>query len=214
VESLTRIQARLNPVVDDARLGRPGASPYILYPMFEAIDSELHDVYGSFGEILPHYDPAKLVYIEEQKTFDAELIGIFLDRVISRLDAEAETDAAPPGMPSRSFPFIKDASIRAIVERDYVQVQRAAVSDISKAMLVMSGSCIEGSSMTAFYKISPLPFRQRLQGRSQILRAGRWASCWRSARRPGGCRRASGASAAASLTIEMSFTRPLSFAKI
>lgn len=62
---------------------------------------------------------------------------------LGTLDAMLATDASPV-IDSRSFPFVQDAALRGIVERDYLELQRAFVSQCWKACIVLSGGVLEG----------------------------------------------------------------------
>jgi hypothetical protein len=144
-DSLKRLLDRLDKEIQEAQdPGRPGVGAYITGGFFDEIDDELNEAYRLVGKFLPKYDPSRYVWVESQRTYDADLLAAFVSRIIARLEAAIASEAAPPSLPVRRFSFIEDSAIRLIVERDYSELQKCAITGAWKAVLVLSGACIEG----------------------------------------------------------------------
>jgi hypothetical protein len=73
-----------------------------------------------------------------------EMVRIYLATAIGRLRAETEQAAtSSPVTQTREFPFIVDSDLRAVLERDYDEIQRAFVSRCYKSVIILSGGAIE-----------------------------------------------------------------------
>src|SRR5439155_26652405 len=66
----------------------------------------------------------------------------YLAGALSRIEAEMESEATPV-IERRAFPFVTDQKLRDIIERDFDEVQRAAVSRCWKSVIVLCGGLIE-----------------------------------------------------------------------
>lgn len=62
--------------------------------------------------------------------------------VLSRIEVAMQDESSPVTEP-RTFAFVQDADIRAIVERDFDEAQRALVSKCWKAAIILCGGIIE-----------------------------------------------------------------------
>jgi hypothetical protein len=66
-------------------------------------------------------------------------------RLLGRIDSALEDrEVERPTETMETFDFIKDDGIRAIVQRDFRELQRAAFANCFKAQLVLAAGCIEG----------------------------------------------------------------------
>ncbi len=52
-------------------------------------------------------------------------------------------DEPSPVVESRLFPFVRESKLREIVERDYVELQRAFVAQCWKSVIILSGGAME-----------------------------------------------------------------------
>lgn len=77
--------------------------------------------------------------------YKAPGVRAYLLTVIPLLEAALDDDADEP-LPvteHREFKFISDAKLRAVVERDYAELQRAFVSTCYKSTIILAGGAIE-----------------------------------------------------------------------
>lgn len=93
-----------------------------------------------FPELVPPFD-FRNAHSHDQY-FALEPIRVYVATVVGVLEAEMAADEAPV-TETRSFPFLREAKLRAIVERDYVEVQRAFVAQCWKATIIVAGGAIE-----------------------------------------------------------------------
>ena len=67
-----------------------------------------------------------------------------LATILGRLEAELEsTNDASPVIEKREFRFVRDDKLRAILERDYSEIQTAYVARCWKSVIVLSGGALE-----------------------------------------------------------------------
>jgi len=113
----------------------------------EQIDQEVTDAIAALpGANLPKWSLETFFEYEDdsERRYRRDAIGAYLVRLLARLnEAVRETTVASMTSPL-AFPFVKDASVRAIVERDYRELQVALLANVWKGALTLAGSCIEG----------------------------------------------------------------------
>lgn len=62
---------------------------------------------------------------------------------VGKLRAAIDTPENTPVMEGREFPFVKSTELRKIIERDYIEIQRACITSCWKSVIILSGSAIE-----------------------------------------------------------------------
>jgi hypothetical protein len=67
----------------------------------------------------------------------------YLSIVIGRLEAELDQPADIPVTEKRQFAFVINSDLRAIIERDYDEIQRAFISNCWKSVIILCGGIIE-----------------------------------------------------------------------
>jgi len=69
----------------------------------------------------------------------------YLATAIAALEAELDEDdtAATPVTEHREFAFVTDPALRAIIERDYAEIQRAFIARCYKSTIILTGGAIE-----------------------------------------------------------------------
>jgi hypothetical protein len=74
-----------------------------------------------------------------------KVIGIlaYLAIAIATLEATVEPLETTPVTETREFSFVKDRKLRAVLERDYAETQRAFIAGCWKAVMILCGSMIE-----------------------------------------------------------------------
>lgn len=95
-----------------------------------------------FPDLIPKIDLQSAWSHED--LYYVEAVRTYLATVIGAIEAEMETEEGSV-TESKSFPFIHDPKTREIVERDYVESQRAFVSQCWKSTIILAGGMIEAT---------------------------------------------------------------------
>jgi hypothetical protein len=66
-----------------------------------------------------------------------------IERNLGILKVKVENTTQTPVTETRSFSFVTDAQIKGILERDYQEIQRGAISHNWKSVIILSGGSIE-----------------------------------------------------------------------
>jgi hypothetical protein len=112
----------------------------LIRPTVDLISQAVQRLASDFRELVPPFD-FKTAYSHDNY-FILEPIRAYIATIVGILEAEMAADEGPV-TENRSFPFLRDSKLRAIVERDYVEVQRAFVAQCWKATIIVSGGAIE-----------------------------------------------------------------------
>lgn len=88
-------------------------------------------------QFFSHDNGGKSVY------YRADGILMNIARNISIIQAQQESAVPNPAVESRDFSFVQDDKIRAILSRDFQEVQRAIISNSWKSAIILAGSSIE-----------------------------------------------------------------------
>jgi hypothetical protein len=70
-------------------------------------------------------------------------IQAFLASAVGKLKAEIDSQESVTIFEKRDFSYVNDSEIRKILERDYLEIQRALVSSCWKSVIILSGGVIE-----------------------------------------------------------------------
>lgn len=77
-----------------------------------------------------------------ERSFAIKPLLAHLATVLGILEVQL-ADEPSPVVESRLFSFVRESKLREIVERDYVELQRAFVSQCWKSVIILSGGAIE-----------------------------------------------------------------------
>lgn len=75
--------------------------------------------------------------------YELAAIRSHLAGVVGRLSIEIESAEPMPVTEHREFAFIRDSKLRSILERDYVEIQKAFVSECWKSVIILAGGALE-----------------------------------------------------------------------
>lgn len=67
----------------------------------------------------------------------------FLGIIVGKLKVAIEPPEGAPVTETREFSFVKDVTLRKILERDYMEIQRAYVAHNWKSVIILAGGAIE-----------------------------------------------------------------------
>jgi hypothetical protein len=126
------------------RLESSGAE--VDYGTFAPIAETLTHVEAEFPDLLPAFRPEHFVagHTGPDRTFSAGAIRGHLAAVLGKLrplvDRRRPVAPAPEAL---SFPFVADPRVRAVVERDYLEIQRACGAGCWKSAILLAGGVLE-----------------------------------------------------------------------
>jgi hypothetical protein len=110
------------------------------------ISSEVARLEKEFPDILgfkPQFETAYNHSNAGKSWFTTNGIRAILASVLGRLEVEIEQTEPTPVVQARDFTFVQDAKLRAILERDYVEIQKAYISASWKSVLILTGGALE-----------------------------------------------------------------------
>lgn len=115
---------------------------FVLPATVRVLENTLDDIEKNFPGLVPKFNSKEF---QVPLIDDYYYIGIssFIGRAISKLRVEIEENEIPPITEKRDFPFISDNELRKILERDYLEIQRAFIAQCWKSVIIMCGSAIE-----------------------------------------------------------------------
>jgi len=96
-----------------------------------------------FPDIIP-FDP-EYDRLRDAAFYDYISYRGYLAIVIGRLQAELNQPTDTPITEKRQFTFITNSDLRAIIERDYEEIQRAFISNCWKSVIILCGGIIEAT---------------------------------------------------------------------
>jgi hypothetical protein len=108
----------------------------------EIISAELTRVKQEFPSLLPPLD-LKPHLSQNGRFYQTQGLRSVLTIAISRLRVALETSESTPVTLQKDFPFVKTPAIRNIVERDFLEIQKAFVSGCWKSVIILTGGVIE-----------------------------------------------------------------------
>ncbi len=86
----------------------------------------------------PGYDSLK-----DNIFYDFISIRGYVSMVIGRLEVAVDQPTDIPVTEKRQFTFISNSNLKAIIERDYEEIQRAFISNCWKSVIILCGGIIE-----------------------------------------------------------------------
>jgi len=113
--------------------------------IIKALEDDVAEVELSAPNLLPRFDRrgAERTIATGRIKYRTEVVLTYLNRVVSILEAELETRTTIPVTEHREFSFVHDAKVRAIVERDYAELQAAFLVNCWKSVIILCGGAIE-----------------------------------------------------------------------
>jgi hypothetical protein len=66
-----------------------------------------------------------------------------LQLAVAKMEAELDVEEEVAGIATKDFTFIKNVELRQILERDYIEVQKALISQSWKSAIILAGSSLE-----------------------------------------------------------------------
>ena len=108
------------------------------------IIGELARLERDFPGLAPQFDLVREVDTLREGFYHIAGFQAHLASVLGRLETELEsTNEASPVIEKREFSFVRDVKLRAILERDYSEIQTAYVAHCWKSVIILSGGALE-----------------------------------------------------------------------
>lgn len=113
----------------------------------DVLEREVTAINKDFPALVPEFIKNDYLSHSENSGTYYQVNGIrsYLPTVISRIQAEIESDEGLPITQRRDFSFISDPDLQTIIERDYSEIQRAFVAKCWKSVIILSGGAIEAT---------------------------------------------------------------------
>jgi len=111
-------------------------------PVAELLNGELSRIKQEFPSLLPPFDLDSHLS-RDRRYYQAQGLRSVLAIALSRLRVAIEGSENTPVTERKIFSFIPDSAIRNIVERDYLEIQRAYLSGCWKSVIILAGGVIE-----------------------------------------------------------------------
>jgi hypothetical protein len=109
---------------------------------FRILADELHALEMDFPGVLPLFRDEDSI---QPSAINCSLFPIqsYLAVALGKLQSLLDTRENTPVTQVREFLFVKDLKIRAILERDYQEIQRAFIAGCWKSVIIVAGGAIE-----------------------------------------------------------------------
>jgi hypothetical protein len=110
------------------------------------LEAEIRRLLIDFPDIVPAFNAQDFYsHTHDNHTFyyDVEGIRAFLAAALGRLQISIEVPSTTPVTEQKTFAFVREKAIRAIIERDYAEAQRAYISECWKSVIILCGGMIE-----------------------------------------------------------------------
>jgi hypothetical protein len=114
---------------------------YLQEDRFYLIACELDEIATDFPDLIPTFSPNLFKY--DKGGYSTSALITYLGMAISRLKVAVYDQENTPVTETRDFSFVQDSNLRKLLERDYVEIQRAYIAQCWKSVIILSGSAIE-----------------------------------------------------------------------
>src|SRR5205807_5066734 len=144
-EQLTRLRSYYHSLRGQQKVLESIDSPFVDGLTLGQLTDELGRIENDFAGLLPplsiqeHFSHKGL----KRRLYNLSGIRSFLARAIARLEALLAESEGEPVTQTREFAFMKDLALRAIIERDYLEIQKAYIAGCWKSVVILAGSAIE-----------------------------------------------------------------------
>ena len=129
-------------VLDDISSGK---TTTVEAPSVHLLAEEISRIETDFPRVVPAFNPHDYFDFRGATTTYYKLAGVrsYVGTAIGRLKIAIEEEKDSPVTQKREFGFIKDAELRKVLERDYLEIQTAYVARCWKSVIILSGGAIE-----------------------------------------------------------------------
>lgn len=111
------------------------------------LEVELQRLQNEFPELIPPFNKEDyfmhLAANTDRRIYDLTGIRSYVAIALGRLQIAIEQPTGMPVTEERQFAFVSDSALRTIIERDYVEIQKAYISECWKSVIILCGGAIE-----------------------------------------------------------------------
>ena len=106
---------------------------------------EIARIKVDFPDLLPQFILKDYLWGTQygKPMYHAEGILSYTAVALSRLKVQIDSNESTPVTQTRDFSFVKTPELRAIIERDYDEIQRAYITKAWKSVIILAGGTIE-----------------------------------------------------------------------
>ncbi len=146
-DKLKKLKGYYNSLLGQKQLldGIAESSKYVIKDnQYRVLVVELANIEVDFPELLPRFRGEEFHNKNSDDIcYDVGALRAYLAVALGRLKVGVNTSEGTPVTEIRDFSFISDLEVRKIVERDYLEIQRAFVAQCWKSVIILSGGTIE-----------------------------------------------------------------------
>jgi hypothetical protein len=114
---------------------------------YDIIKMEVEQIETAFPGILPPFNEenffAHVGHRGHSAWYRLHALRLYVGAAVGRLKGATEVFDTAPVTQKRNFAYINDAEVRAIIMRDYDELQRAYVTNCWKSVIIVCGGSIE-----------------------------------------------------------------------
>lgn len=111
------------------------------------LEVELQRLQNESPELIPPFNKEDyfmhLAGMTNRRIYNLTGIRSYVAIALGRLQIAIEQPTGMPVTEKRQFAFVSDLALRTIVERDYVEIQKAYISECWKSVIILCGGAIE-----------------------------------------------------------------------
>jgi len=109
------------------------------------LEDELHQLNEEFPSLMPPFDKNKYYShtASGETIYNLVAIRTYIAMALGKLQVAIEQPVSIPITEERQFAFINNSDLRAIIERDYSEIQRAYIAQCWKSVMILCGGAIE-----------------------------------------------------------------------
>ena len=103
-------------------------------------------------DLLVAFNEADYRLSNNREYYQADAINLHVIRNLGIVKAKLTTASTTPVLVSKDFGFTQNATLRAILVRDYDEIQKSMISGAYKAAIILSGGSIEAVLLDLLHK--------------------------------------------------------------
>lgn len=115
-------------------------TPQIVEEYQQLIEQAAEDLPGL---LLPFNEASYRLDRFNRELYSADALTSHVIRNLSIVNSKLKTASATPVLISKDFSFIQDSTLREILTRDYLEIQKSIISGALKATIILCGGSIE-----------------------------------------------------------------------
>lgn len=145
IEDSKKIQQYYESLIAIQKIFKEHDHPNIGHHPIDILSDEIYNIRKVFPDIIPEFNPLKFYRHADRDTRYYNVSGIktYLSSVIPKLKVLCEQERYNPVFETKDFFFIKNEKLKQIIERDYIEVNKAHIQECNKSVIILCGGIIE-----------------------------------------------------------------------